>query len=169
MAVSALPVSGRVLGIVGGASARVVLVLVVSGAMVVAGIGAATAVVVVAGATVVSGGVVVVGAAVVVVVVGATVVVVVVGATVVLLVVVVAPTPLSSPDTAVGVFLWVVVLSPRCPYVLSPQHLTAPVARSAHVCHRPAVMAVTPLESPVTGVGVSRLVVVLSPSCPYPL
>jgi len=165
MAVSALPVSGRVLGIVGGASARVVLV--VSGAMVVAGIGAATAVVVVAGATVVSGGVVVVGAAVVVVVVGATVVLLVV--VVVVVVVVVAPTPLSSPDTAVGVFLWVVVLSPRCPYVLSPQQLRAPLASSAHVCHRPAVMAVTPLESPVTAVGVSRLAVVPSPSCPYSL
>ena len=103
------------------------------------------------------------------------VVVLVVGATVVLVVVVdvvvvvVAPTPLSSPDTAVGVFLWMVVPSPRCPYVLSPQHVRAPVASRAHVWYRPAVMAVTPLESPVTGVGVSWLVVVPSPSCPYPL
>ena len=103
---------------------------------------------------------------VVVVVVGATVVLVV-GATVVV-VVVVAPTPLSSPVTAVGVFLWAVVPSPRCPYVLSPQHVRAPVASSAHVCHRPAVMAVTSLESPVTAVGVARLAVELSPSCPYP-
>ncbi len=113
---------------------------------------------------------VVVGATVVVVVVvdvdDVVVVVVVVGGLVVVVVVVVGPTPDVSPVTCVGAFRFVVVPSPSHPALLYPQHLTAPVTSSAHECALPVVMAVTPSVSPLTCVGVFRLVVVLSPTCP---
>src|SRR4051812_29461346 len=55
---------------------------------------------------------------------------------------------------------------PSVPYVLSPQHLAAPLVVTAQVCQTYAVSAVTPLTSPLTLTGVNRFVLELSPSCP---
>ena len=50
----------------------------------------------------------------------------------------IATTPLDKPTTSTGAYRSVVVLSPNCPEVLSPQHFTAPADVTAHVCHPPA-------------------------------
>ncbi len=68
------------------------------------------------------------------------------------MVVVVGPTPLDNPVTSVGVDRFVVVLSPSCPRWFFPQHLTAPVESNAQVWNPPAVMTLTPPDSPVTSV-----------------
>ena len=73
----------------------------------------------------------------------------------------------ESPETSVGARRSVVVPSPSWPEKLEPQHLTVPPVRSAHVWSSPALSpdasAMTP-ERPVTATGVSRVVVVPSPS-----
>ena len=46
------------------------------------------------------------------------------------------------PDTATGVLELVVLLSPSCPELLRPQHLTEPFSSSAQECALPPVMAV---------------------------
>jgi transposase len=51
------------------------------------------------------------------------------------------------------------------PRSLSPQHATVPSTLRAHECRAPAAIVRTSVR-PATGVGVSRLVVVPSPSCP---
>ena len=79
--------------------------------------------------------------------------------------------PLVSPLTCVGVRRLSRVLSPTWPDAFNPQHFTAPVFSNAHVWSEPAVMAVTPLVSPITcaGTAVSLLVLALWPTWPYPL
>ena len=47
-----------------------------------------------------------------------------------------------------------VVPRPSCPCALSPQHSTEPDASRAHADSHPALILVTPVESPVTSVGV---------------
>ena len=78
----------------------------------------------------------------------------------------IARAPLPSPDTGVGVDRFVVVPSPSWPAKLLPQHRTAPPDVRAHAWACPVATASTPLDSPLTGTGVSRVVVVPSPSWP---
>ena len=80
-----------------------------------------------------------------------------------------ATAPLASPLTGTGAARCVVVPSPICPEALRPQHHTAPPLVTAQVWPLPAATASTPLASPLTGTGVSRCVVVPSPTWPYPL
>ena len=56
---------------------------------------------------------------------------------------------------------------PRLPVVLMPQHMTVPPFINAQVKSCPAVIPTTPLESPLTGTGVSDFVVVPLPSWPF--
>src|SRR5690242_4959422 len=77
-----------------------------------------------------------------------------------------ALTPLASPLTATGVGRLSVVPSPDWPCWLAPQHLTSPPAPTAQVWASPAVIAVTPLDSPLTATDVRRSVLVPSPSWP---
>lgn len=74
--------------------------------------------------------------------------------------------PLDKPITSAGLDLFVVVPSPSWPVLLLPQHLTAPVFVTAHVRAYPNATLTTPVDNPTTSTGVSRLVVVPSPSCP---
>lgn len=53
--------------------------------------------------------------------------------------------------------------APSCPPLLSPQHLTAPVAVTAHVKSLPAEIIATPLVKPTTSCGVP--VLLNEPSC----
>src|SRR4051794_14941946 len=76
----------------------------------------------------------------------------------------IATTPASSPLTSTGVELSVVVPLPSSPCWLEPQHLTAPAAVSAHVRSLPALIATTPLPSPITSTGVEPSAVVPPPS-----
>ena len=75
-------------------------------------------------------------------------------------------TPLPSPVTSTGIRLPVVLPLPSCLYPLLPQHLTAPLGVRAQLCNDPALMAVTPLPSPVTSTGTELSVVLPLPSCP---
>src|SRR3954466_16403595 len=89
-----------------------------------------------------------------------------------------APTPAHPPRRparSTGVDLSVVVPSPSSPSVLEPQHFTAPLTMSAHVCTSSIALAATPpplrppappLPSPTTSTGAGRLTVVPSPSSP---
>jgi hypothetical protein len=68
----------------------------------------------------------------------------------------IALTPELKPVTAVGVSLVVFVPSPSSLKLLYPQHLAAPVLKSAQVCiWLPAEIAMTPELKPVTAVAVS--------------
>ena len=80
----------------------------------------------------------------------------------------IATTPLVSPETSTGVRRFAVVPSPSCPALLAPQHFTPWAVVSAHAWRYPIDTAVTPEVSPETFTGVSRLVVVPSPTCPEP-
>jgi hypothetical protein len=64
-----------------------------------------------------------------------------------------AITPLESPLTSTGMWLSVVELFPNWPFKFHPQHFTPPVMVSAQVWYASAVMALTPLESPLTFTG----------------
>ena len=60
---------------------------------------------------------------------------------------------------------WLVLPTPSCPFLLSPQHRTPPPAIvSAHVKYPPAVTAATPVST--SSVGVNLLASDPSPSCP---
>lgn len=69
-----------------------------------------------------------------------------------------AVTPLVRPVTSTGVGFgtdWAkLVVTPSCPLVLSPQHLTPPATVRAQVWLSPIAMAATPLVKPVTSTGV---------------
>src|SRR5262249_25089855 len=69
----------------------------------------------------------------------------------------IAATPLVRPVTSVGTLRSTVEPSPTWPLELPPQHFTPPPLVRAHTCRSPAVIAVTPLERPVTSRGVVRL------------
>jgi hypothetical protein len=75
-----------------------------------------------------------------------------------------ALTPELKPETATEVDLSVEVPSPICPLPFLPQHLTAPVLKTAQLCVYPDEIALTPELKPVTAVGVSLVVFVPSPS-----
>src|SRR5262249_10936864 len=66
-----------------------------------------------------------------------------------------ATMPLESAVTSTGASRFVVELSPSCPKLLSPQHLTAPPVVTAQLWYRPAPMELTPLDSPETATGVA--------------
>jgi hypothetical protein len=70
-------------------------------------------------------------------------------------------TPLVRPVTCTGVAELVVVMDPfpSSPMLLSPQHMTAPLAVSAHAELLPTETEVMPLVRPVTGTGTKLLVV----------
>ena len=74
----------------------------------------------------------------------------------------------SKPVHIYRVLRAIAVPSPSCPPQLPPQHLTPPLLVSAQVCHPPADMAVTSPVRPLTSIGVLRLVIVPSPSWPFP-
>lgn len=59
----------------------------------------------------------------------------------------------------------VVVPSPYCPWVLSPQQIAWPLPRMPHVWNAPAEIE-SAVDTPVLVVGSSRFVVVPSPICP---
>ena len=59
--------------------------------------------------------------------------------------------------------------SPTCPILFNPQHNTAPPLVTAHVLLPPPASFATPLPSPTTLTGVSRPLVVSSPSWPFKL
>src|SRR5690606_5654680 len=77
--------------------------------------------------------------------------------------------PDSDPDvlTAVGALRSIVVPSPSCPSLFSPQQYGVPSA-STQVCSAPAATSVTvlPARTPSTAMGRVRFVVVPSPSLP---
>ena len=50
--------------------------------------------------------------------------------------------------TSVGVFLLIVVPSPKLPPLLAPQQLTAPSSRITHECPLPKAIAVAVLPTP---------------------
>src|SRR5438093_8244302 len=79
-----------------------------------------------------------------------------------------AATALERPVTVTGVGLAVVVPSPSWTLPLFPQHFTLPPVVMAQVWTepKPAEIAATPLERPVTSTGVELGVVVPSPSSP---
>src|SRR5205085_2271358 len=79
----------------------------------------------------------------------------------------IAATPLANPGTSIGERRRVVVPSPSCPYVLSPQHLAPPPGVTAQVWPSPG--AITLAVRPGTSTGVRRWVVVPSPSWPLVL
>src|SRR5207248_5700297 len=62
----------------------------------------------------------------------------------------------------------VVLPLPNCPDALSPQHLAAPLAKSAHEWFPPAAIA-TAVMNPLTTTGVDASVVVPFPNSPFPL
>jgi hypothetical protein len=76
-------------------------------------------------------------------------------------VVVVAPTKFS---TETGKDLFVLVPSPICPYVLSPQHLISPLLKRTHEFLQPPVSASTADVRPCTLTGVFESLVVPSPN-----
>src|SRR5436190_24342705 len=75
-------------------------------------------------------------------------------------------TPLLSPLTPTGVYESFVVPLPSWPNELRPQHLTAPLLKSAHVWPPPIAIAITAPPSPTTSTGVDRMLNVPSPSRP---
>src|ERR1700738_4730221 len=78
-----------------------------------------------------------------------------------------AATAGGSPAMSAGTERALVVPSPSCPELLSPQLHTEPLAVTARVWPVPAAAEITPVK-PGTGAGVGRLVVVPSPSWPAP-
>ena len=71
------------------------------------------------------------------------------------------------PETVTGLVRLVVVPSPSAPFGFSPQHFTSLVdATTRQLCASPAEIVRTSEEKPDTVVGLLRLVVVPSPSCP---
>src|SRR5205823_5305990 len=69
--------------------------------------------------------------------------------------------------TSTGVLRSVLVPSPNCPKMLSPQATTVPSFLSARLCWTPAETAITvPAVRPLTGTGVVRRVWVPSPNWP---
>lgn len=70
-------------------------------------------------------------------------------------------------DRSTGTWLSVLVPSPSCPEAFAPQHWTCRLGTIAQVVGSlPAAMANVPDDRPVTAVGVSRWVVVPSPTSP---
>src|SRR5688572_14296127 len=57
---------------------------------------------------------------------------------------------------------------PSCPSEFSPQHITAPLATTAHPCEPPIATAIAPATF-CTCTGVALLVVDPFPSSPWPL
>src|SRR5580698_3237030 len=82
---------------------------------------------------------------------------------------------LDRPDTVTGVVEHfapvhvVVVAAPSSPYVLSPQHWTAPVESTTQECDSPVASAVAVPPRPFARPGDGSLVVPPLPSCPCPL
>jgi hypothetical protein len=75
-------------------------------------------------------------------------------------------TPELRPLTAVGVLRLVVVPSPIWPSSFLPQHLSAPLVRTAQDEPDPIEIDETPDVKPDTETGEVRVVVVPSPNCP---
>src|SRR5690606_12093151 len=65
----------------------------------------------------------------------------------------IAATPLESPLTSTGTWRSVLLLSPSSPYSFEPQHFAPPLPVTAQVWKRPALIAITPLERPLTFTG----------------
>ena len=82
---------------------------------------------------------------------------------------VIAITPLASPLTATGVGLLVVLPLPSWPSKLLPQHCTPPPLVRAQVWEFAALIASTPLASPLTATGVGLSLVLPLPSWPEKL
>src|SRR6185312_7082045 len=78
----------------------------------------------------------------------------------------IAATPEDSPTTSTGACRVVVVPSPSSPWLLSPQHLTAPAAVTTHTCIPPTEMETAPRERPTTSTGRALSTVDPSPSWP---
>src|SRR6185312_3614072 len=78
-----------------------------------------------------------------------------------------AMTPLVNPVTSTGVKLSILTPLPSWPFELLPQHLTPPALVNAQAWLAPVASAMTPLLSPLTGVGVWRSVFVPSPISPW--
>jgi len=74
-------------------------------------------------------------------------------------------TPELKPETSTGVKRLDIAPSPIWPLAPFPQHLTAPVLKSAQVCIQPTEIAVTPELKPETSVGVKRS----APKVPSPI
>src|SRR5690606_12607607 len=81
----------------------------------------------------------------------------------------IAATPLESPLTSTGTWRSVLLLSPSSPYSFEPQHFAPPLPVTAQVWKRPALIAITPLERPLTFTGAYCSVVELLPSWPKSL
>src|SRR4051812_17517062 len=78
-------------------------------------------------------------------------------------------TPLDKLLTLTGRLLPSWLVSPNCPFMFSPQHLTAPPSVNAQVWSKPAETALTPLVRPITSTGVDLLLKDPSPSWPLRL
>ena len=72
----------------------------------------------------------------------------------------------TSPLTAVGVSRWRRAVAELARVCCQPQQTTPPPVVTRAAVPMPTATAATPLASPLTAVGVDRLVVVPSPSCP---
>ena len=72
----------------------------------------------------------------------------------------------SSASTLTGINFETFVLSPNCPYVLSPHVYTLPSDFSATTCLFPQLTLITPAKLAFAFTGVYYEVLLPSPSCP---